>query len=422
MIDLNDYAAPVSNCKCGKTHTAYTRTIELGDNAIEKLPEVCKSIIAQCRVGIVFDENTRPIAERAESLLVRVGYRTRSFCYPAGFESTREQSKKLTESSEDLRLWIAVGTGSIADTVRYAASCRGNEWVLVPTAPTTDAMLYPQCDYFENGVRTVAKAIPPIAVVADYTVLEHAPKFTVAAGWGTLMSKLMRAFDLYFDALTDKKHCSYLTEAFNDNLLEFFNTQSCESLAPRICRTLIRLGLIAQLADDGDFCQGGEYFAARCLAYQTGNKRLIGENAMICTLTAYCILDSYLKTSPEDLYVPASASEYFRYLDKQCGLSNVSLLRTAKSNTSKEANIYVLKEYAGDLDEKLHSLLGNLKGSAKQFRRLYDDAGYWLGSYCTVESALRTVCAAYAATADGLLSSLVLGGALSEITDFPSTF
>lgn len=422
MIDLNDYVAPESNCKCGKTHAAYTKTIVLGDNALDKLPEICKSVIAQCRVGIVSDENTKPIAERSESLLVRAGYRTRSFCYPAGFQSTRDQADKLIKSSEDIRLWIAVGAGSIADTVRYAATCRGNEWVLVPTAPTTDAMLYPQCDFFENGVRTVVRATPPIAVVADYTVLEDAPKFTVAAGWGTLVSKLMRAFDLYFDALTDKKHCSCLTEEFNDNLLEFFTTQSCESLAPRICRTLIRLGLVAQLVDDGDFCQGGEYFAARCLSLQTGNKRLTGENAMICTMTAYCILDSYLKTSPDDLFVPASAPEYFRYLDRNCGLSNVSLLRTAKRNPSKEANLYVLKEYAGDLDEKLHALLGNLKGSARQFRRLYDDAGYWLGSYCTVESALRTVCAAYAATADGLLSSLVLGGALSEISDFPSAF
>ncbi len=415
MINLNGYTPEETVCKCGKTHSAYTKTVETGEGAMQKLAPVCKRIIAEGRVGIVCDENVRHIAEQAESLLVRAGYRTRIFTYPARFESTREAAEKLINASEDVRLWVAVGAGSVSETVRYAASCRANEWILLMTAPTTDYMLYPYCDYTENGVRVICKAAPPVAVIADYSVIESAPKYTVAAGYGTLVSKLVKAFDLYFDEITDRGRCKFLSAEFTENLTEFFITQSCESLSLRICRTLIRLGIVAQLADETDFTQGGEYFAAYCLSSQCRKVRLPGENAAIVALIAYCILNGYLTACPDDLYVPSSIPEYFRYLDKTCLISAISLLCNAKKNEESEAHLYVLKEYSQDLLAKLKELFSNPNGIARQFRRLYDDAGYWLCSYCPRESALKTVAAAYAAYSDGLLSSVVSGGALENV-------
>lgn len=415
MIDLNNYTPPEKACKCGKTHAAYTKTIILSDSAIEKLPEVCKQIISQCRIGIVCDENVKGVAAEAESLLVRAGYRTRTFTLPADFVFSRKNTEQLINTSEDLRLWLAVGCGSIADAVRYASSCRGNEWILFPTAPTTDAMLYPYCDFFEDGARVTVKANPPVAVVGDYTAIESAPKYTVAAGYGTLVSKLLRAFDFAFDKVTDKRRCSFLTDEFCETVTDFFCNQSCELMPPRILRTLLKLGIIAQLADEEDFCQGGEYFAARCLKAQCDDKRLTGENAMICTLVSYCILDSYLSASPEDLFIPSSLPEHFRYLDKNCGISSVRLLGRPRRASGCEESLYVLKEYAGDLGGKIKEYFGNAKGLARQFRRLYDDAGYWLGSYCSCDTALKTVCCANAAVGEGLLSSVVIAGALEPL-------
>lgn len=414
MINLNGYEAMEHACKCGKTHSAYTKYVEAGEGAIAKLPSTCKEILAEGRIGIVCDENVRHIALDTEGLLVCAGYRTRLFTYAANFVSTREEARKLIEANEEIRLWVAVGTGSIADTVRYSASCRGNEWVLLLTAPSTDSVMYPYCDYTENGVRETFRATPPLAAIIDYDIIENAPKFTVAAGYGTLISKLMRAFDFAFDDITDKGRCKYLTSEFIENLTDFFSTQSCESISLRICRALVKLGLVAQLADDTDFTQGGEYFAAYCLKKQCNDTRLLGENAALTTFTAYCILDGYLKTVPEDLYIPSSAPEFYRYLDKTCSLNCISLLRNAKTDNKSEAHLYVLKEYADDLLTKLHELFGSVKSLAKQFRRLYDDAGYWMGSYCSEQGVLKTVCAAYATFGDGLLSSLSLGGALEE--------
>lgn len=415
MTDLNGYSPIEYCCKCGKTHRSYTRAVVTEDNALEKLPSVCKDVLAEGRLGIVCDENVRPIAERAESLLARAGYMTRLYALPAGFSDLRAQAHKLVEAREDVRLWVAVGTGSIADTVRYAASQRANEWVLVLTAPTTDSVLYPYCDFFENGERLVVRANPPIAVVADYTVISSAPKFTIAAGYGTLLSKLLRSFDFTFDQVTGKGRCEYLTREFCENVAYYFDTQSCESDSLRICRSLIRLGIVAQLADEEDFCQGGEYFAARCLGARTGGKRLTGENSAICAFVGYCILNSYLATSPDDLFIPSSLPEYFRYLDKNCDLNNIKLLAGAKVRHDSEAHLYVLREYSGDLLSKLRELFAGVKGYTRHFRRMYEDAGYWLGSYCDTSAAVQTVTAAYAAFGDGLLSSMARGGALQSV-------
>lgn len=415
MTDLNGYSQIEYCCKCGKTHRSYTKTVITEDDALEKLPSVCKDILAEGRLGIVCDENVRPIAERAESLLTRAGYRTKLFVLPPGFSDLRAQAQKLVEAREDVRLWVAVGTGSIADTVRYAASERVNEWVLVLTAPTTDSVLYPYCDFFENGERIVVRATPPIAVVADYTIISSAPKCTIAAGYGTLLSKLLRSFDFAFDDVTGKGRCEYLTREFNENVAYYFDTQSCESDSLRICRSLLRLGIVAQLADEQDFCQGGEYFAAYCLKYRMNGTRLTGENAGICSFIGYCILDSYLSTSPDDLFIPASIPEYLRYLDKNCKLNNIRLLSEVKVRSNSEAHLYVLKEYSGDLLAKLRELFAGVKGYTRHFRRMYEDAGYWLGSYCDTPAAVQTVTAAYAAFGDGLLSSMARGGALQSV-------
>ncbi len=415
MTDLNGYSQTEYRCKCGKTHRSYTKTVIAEDDALEKLPSVCKDILAEGRLGIVCDENVRHIAERAESLLARAGYMTKLFILPAGFADIREQSEKLVKAREDVRLFVAVGTGSIADVVRYAASERGNEWVLVLTAPTTDSVLYPYCDFYENGERIVVRANPPIAAVADYTVISDAPKFTIAAGYGTLLSKLLRSFDFAFDEVTGKGRCAYLTREFCENVAYYFDTQSCESDSLRICRSLLRLGIVAQLADEDDFCQGGEYFAARCLMSRYGDARLVGENAAICAFIGYCILESYLGTSPDDLFIPASLPDYFRYLDKNCKLNNIKLLAGAKVRSASEAHLYVLREYSEDLLAKLRELFAGVNGYTRHFRRMYEDAGYWLGSYCDTRAAVQTVTAAYAAFGDGLLSSISRGGALQSV-------
>lgn len=412
MTDLNGYAPIEYVCKCGKTHRSYTRIVVAEDNALEKLPSVCKEILAEGRLGIVCDENVRPIAERAESLLARAGYLTKLFVLPAGFSDLRAQAKQLVDAREDVRLWVAVGTGSIADTVRFAASERANEWVAVPTAPTTDSILYPYCDFFENGERTVVRATPPAAAVADYTVIENAPRYTVAAGYGTMLSKLLRVFDFAFDEVTDKGRCKFLTEEFCEDVAYYFDTQSCESDSLRLCRSLIRLGIVSQLADEEDFCQGSEYFAARCLRSRCKDARLTGENAAICTFAAYCILESYLSVAPDDLYIPARLPDYFRYLDKNCGLNHIKLLAKATVHKDSEAHLYVLREYSEDLLSKLRELFEGFRGYARHFRRTYEDAGYWLGAYCDTDTVVKTVTAAYATFGDGLLSSMARGGAL----------
>lgn len=422
MIHLNDYNAIQTQCKCGKTHSTYTKGIFYCENAIEKIAEACKSVISFGRIGLVFDENLASYGNQCESELKKEGYCVSVFTFPQGYESTLASCDDLITSREDIRLWIALGTGTIANTVRYSAFQRGNEWICFLTAPTTDSVMYASSEFFENGVKSVFVCKPPVCVVIDQNIISNAPKECIAAGYGTLFSKLLTAFDIVFDETTSCRRCRYIAEEFKENLLDFFQTQSCEQIEQRICRSLVRIGLVTQLSGDDDYSVGVEYDCALALGEYASDKRLVGENLMLATLTSYCVYSAYLSLLPDDLYIPCDITEQLRWLDKNCNLDMINLLSERQTDCEDAAKLYVLKEYGEDLNSALNSLFSGIKGKIKQFKRLYKDAGFWLCRYVSKEDLFKVVTTACVLSKKpNLLRSIKLGGALEDCLPFDQT-
>lgn len=394
-IRLDEYSPPAVADK-----TAYTRAVVCKEHAMNDLAHTAATFLAAGSVAVLFDRQVNELGNIAAEQLRKAGYVVQAKCADAD-EALRE----------DIRLVVAVGGGSVADVAKIAATERGIDWIYMMTCASTDSALYPYTECVTDGVRSVAPCVPPIAVVADLSCVVAAPKNCTAAGYGTLFSKLLVLFSLRAAALPDGRH-DPAENMLADNLLPFFDESSAEHIAVRIARTLIRIGLIAQCAPI-DFLQREEYNAALVLSAYKDKTRLIGEDAMLASAAIALIYAAYFSHAPADLFVPCGYVEDFRLLDKLCKRDMLASIRDFERDDDCARKLFVLHEYRAELSSSLGALLGKTASCARTFRRIYGDAGFWLGEYVTPDLLARLVSLSAATLKDdSILRALKQSGLL----------
>jgi glycerol-1-phosphate dehydrogenase [NAD(P)+] len=86
-------------------------------------------------------------------------------------------------------VYLAVGSGTITDIVRFVGSVTRRRFISVPTAPSVDAFTSATAALEIGKWRQTVPARPPIAVFADLDTLCSAPRSMIAAGFGDVLGK-----------------------------------------------------------------------------------------------------------------------------------------------------------------------------------------------------------------------------------------
>ncbi len=107
----------------------------------------------------------------------------------------------LADEEDRYRLFVAVGSGTITDIVRFVAHRTGRSFISVPTAPSVDAYSSVVAPLVIDGVKRTMKASPPAAIFADSEVLSQAPRPMIAAGFGDMLCKFSAVADWRLGAL-----------------------------------------------------------------------------------------------------------------------------------------------------------------------------------------------------------------------------
>jgi len=84
---------------------------------------------------------------------------------------------------------VAVGSGTLTDTVRYAAHSAGCDFVSVPTAASMDGYASSVAALERDGVKLTLPARAPVAILADPRIAAAAPVELTRAGIGDLLAK-----------------------------------------------------------------------------------------------------------------------------------------------------------------------------------------------------------------------------------------
>jgi glycerol-1-phosphate dehydrogenase [NAD(P)+] len=152
----------------------------------------------------VADRNTwKAMGEEVEQKLRSAGLATRSTIYEEQYLAADAESifRLLVDDDPEERLYVAVGSGTITDIVRFATHRTGRAFVSMATAPSVDAYASIVAPVVVEGMKRTVPAQAPVAVFADSEALARAPRAMIAAGFGDMICKFSAVADWRMGAL-----------------------------------------------------------------------------------------------------------------------------------------------------------------------------------------------------------------------------
>ncbi len=210
--------------------------IDIGKGAAKRLAAFCaaraNSASGAAPPRLVADANTwKAAGEEALAELRGAGLASRATVFDEPYLAADARSilRLLLDDDPRERLYVAVGSGTITDIVRFACHRTGRGFVSLATAPSVDAYSSIVAPLVVDGGKRTVPAAAPVAVFADTEVLARAPRPMIAAGFGDMLCK--------FTAVADWRLGSLLWgEPFDEAIARrsVAAARSCADAAPAI--------------------------------------------------------------------------------------------------------------------------------------------------------------------------------------------
>jgi glycerol-1-phosphate dehydrogenase [NAD(P)+] len=160
--------------------------------------DVIPSLIRYCesnhlkRFFLVADQNTYIALGRSlQDALTGRGLDVRTILLTGDEILTNEHYivRVLAEAGREDRVYLAVGSGTITDIVRFVSHRTKTIFISVPTAPSVDAYSGAGAPTVIGGFKKTIQAQPPAAIFADLNTLCAAPRPMIASGFGDILGK-----------------------------------------------------------------------------------------------------------------------------------------------------------------------------------------------------------------------------------------
>ncbi|HUW59141.1 MAG TPA: iron-containing alcohol dehydrogenase [Planctomycetota bacterium] len=184
-------------CDCGRRHAIEVKHVSVGSGVIRQVPRILRDLGLTGRFTLVYDRNIRPLAERRLfPVLDRPGIHYDAVCF-----EKPEEVKASVESSDEMRelmraegagtpdFLMVMGSGTMNDLTKWAATVMDVPYVVVATAPSMNGYTSSISALSVANFKTTQDITPAAAVVADIDIMRDAPIEMIRAGMGDLLSK-----------------------------------------------------------------------------------------------------------------------------------------------------------------------------------------------------------------------------------------
>jgi glycerol-1-phosphate dehydrogenase [NAD(P)+] len=142
--------------------------------------------------ALVADENTYAASgEAVEEALTRHGFDVQTIIL-TGEEIIADEyyiMQVLLRANRQDRVYLAVGSGTITDIVRFVSHRTKTSFLSVPTAPSVDGFTSRGAPLVIGRFKQTIYTQSPLAVFADLNTLCAAPRPMIAAGFGDMLGK-----------------------------------------------------------------------------------------------------------------------------------------------------------------------------------------------------------------------------------------
>ncbi len=186
-------------CNCGLSHKLPTQDIYVGPGIMKNAPAYIKKRGLGTRCVLVADNNTFPLAGRAiAEALESEGFSViRCVIARDGVMDPDERAcgEVLLSIQPDTEFLVAVGSGSITDTVRVNAMRCRLPFVSIGTAPSMDGYTSVIAPLLLRHVKIHRAGPCPEIILCDTELLRTAPLAMVCSGVGDVLGKYIAKAD-----------------------------------------------------------------------------------------------------------------------------------------------------------------------------------------------------------------------------------
>lgn len=253
---------------CERTHPSIDTVFHIGFDALKTCAPKLREAGVQGKTLLVADENTYAAAgEALVKTLQADGFTLEERIYPNMDEAQQSEAQAISDYAKQngFDAIIAVGTGSLNDTCRYASFHAGIPYAIVATAPSMDGFCSVGAPLIVNGVKKTYICHNAAAIIADAEVMDAAPMELAAAGYGDLLGKYYSLFEWRLaNAVIGEYYCPATADIMRDALAK------CEEAAPAYAKrepgaslammeALILSGVAMALTDSTRPASGAEH-------------------------------------------------------------------------------------------------------------------------------------------------------------------
>jgi glycerol-1-phosphate dehydrogenase [NAD(P)+] len=207
-----------------------TRNIDVytyfGSDAIDTFAEYIVGRMCQ-HIVLVADENTlSACGNEVEIALTEKGLHIQTVVLLGNSDTVVANAKSVLDVLISLRpdtsILVAIGSGTIADVVRFVSLKTKLPFICIPTAASVDAYTSNTTSIMVKGVKTSFQGVQPEAIFMHLETIKNAPQEMTSAGFGDMLAK--------YTATADWKLAHLLAdESYDEQLAQFVLTalQQC---------------------------------------------------------------------------------------------------------------------------------------------------------------------------------------------------
>ncbi|MFA0742958.1 MAG: hypothetical protein DFNUSKGM_003091 [Candidatus Fervidibacter sacchari] len=289
-----------------------TKWVHVGEDAFALLHDLGRQVERNRAVSVVADEITWKVAgEAVADALKEVGCKVQSVILPLPLHATDEAANRLfNQWSRDVKLAFAVGSGTVNDLVKWAASQAKISYIAIPTAASMNGYTSPISALLIQGFKRTQPCAPPEGILSEPKAVASAPQKMTAAGYADLMSKTVADVDWQISNLLWGEHYCPLPrklvadadEWLQKHLSDLANNEP--QAVAGLLEALLLSGIGMTIAGSSTPSSGAEHLISHWLemkAVREGKEpNLHGLQVGIGTLVALTVYEMLLETKPSD--------------------------------------------------------------------------------------------------------------------------
>ena len=218
-MDFNQLLQPKA-CTCGMEHTCRIKSVEIGYNALERLPDLTEGYQ---HILVVADTNTYGTCGSRVKILLG-SKRMQTLVFPgdallvpneASIAAIQAQLRPETD------LILGIGSGVIQDLCKYVSFEAGLPYQIIATAPSMDGYASKGAAMIIGNMKVTYNAHVPEAILGDLDILKDAPMELIQSGYGDILGKFSCLNDWKLSAVVREEYfCQAIYDMTYDMLMQ----------------------------------------------------------------------------------------------------------------------------------------------------------------------------------------------------------